>query len=115
MISIQLSKEGKITGPITIDENGRRQFFKLKIIDVRPDENVEIGYWDPKGLHTADNEKERESYLYKSIEQKKFKISTKLVSNLLEKIIVERLSIKNIFETLSTIFTIGRNEFTNEI
>lgn len=89
----------------------------MKIIDVRPDENVEIGYWDPKGLHTADNEKERESYLYKSIEQKKFKISTKLVSNLLEKIIVEKLSIKNIdiFESLSTIFTIGRNEFTNEI
>lgn len=84
---------------------------------MRPDENVEIGYWDPKGLHTADNEKERESYLYKSIEQKKFKISTKLVSNLLEKIIVEKLSIKNIdiFESLSTIFTIGRNEFTNEI
>ncbi|XP_026301854.1 glutamate receptor ionotropic, kainate 2 isoform X2 [Apis mellifera] len=74
----ELSKEGKITGPITIDENGQRQFFKLKIIDVRPDESVEIGYWDPDGLHTADNEKERESYLYKSIEQKKFKISTKL-------------------------------------
>ncbi|XP_016918905.1 glutamate receptor ionotropic, kainate 2-like isoform X2 [Apis cerana] len=74
----ELSKEGKITGPITIDENGQRQFFKLKIIDVRPDESVEIGYWDPEGLHTADNEKERESYLYKSIEQKKFKISTKL-------------------------------------
>ncbi|XP_043794555.1 glutamate receptor ionotropic, kainate 2-like isoform X3 [Apis laboriosa] len=74
----ELSKEGKITGPITIDENGQRQFFKLKIIDVRQDESVEIAYWDPEGLHAADNEKERESYLYKSIEQKKFKISTKL-------------------------------------
>ncbi|XP_076302243.1 glutamate receptor ionotropic, kainate 2-like, partial [Lasioglossum baleicum] len=74
----ELSNEGKITGPITISENGRREFFNVRIIDVREGESVQTGYWDPDGLHSTDSEQERESYLYKSIEQKKFKISTKL-------------------------------------
>lgn len=60
---------------------------------MRQDESVEIGYWDPEGLHAADNEKERESYLYKSIEQKKFKISTKLVSNT-QSVRIKKLLIK---------------------
>ncbi|OAD59458.1 Glutamate receptor, ionotropic kainate 2 [Eufriesea mexicana] len=74
----ELSNQGKITGPITIDENGRRQFFNVRIMDVREGESVQTGYWDPDGLHSIDSEQERENYLYKSIEQKKFKISTKL-------------------------------------
>lgn len=75
----QLSKQGKITGPITLDENGHRQYFNIRIMDVRPGESVQTGYWDPDGLHSIDNEEERESYLYKSIELKKFKITTKVV------------------------------------
>ncbi|XP_029035806.1 glutamate receptor ionotropic, kainate 2-like [Osmia bicornis bicornis] len=74
----ELSKEGKITGPIGLDENGRRQYSNIRIMDVRPGESVQTGYWDPDGLHSIDNEQERESYLYKSIELKKFKISTKV-------------------------------------
>ncbi|CAK9800332.1 Glutamate receptor ionotropic, kainate 2 [Anthophora plagiata] len=74
----ELSKEGKITGPISFDENGRRQYAKIRIMDVRAGESVQTGYWDPDGLHSIDSEEERESYLYKSIEQKKFKISTKV-------------------------------------
>ncbi|XP_071860840.1 glutamate receptor ionotropic, kainate 2 isoform X1 [Bombus fervidus] len=70
--------EGKLTGPITIDENGQRQSFQIQIIDVRPGENVQTGYWRPDGLHSIKSEKERERYLYKSIELKKFKITTKL-------------------------------------
>ncbi|CAK9806372.1 Glutamate receptor ionotropic, kainate 2 [Anthophora quadrimaculata] len=74
----ELSKEGKITGPMSFDENGRRQYAKIRIMDVRAGESVQTGYWDPDGLHSIDSEEERESYLYKSIEQKKFKISTKV-------------------------------------
>ncbi|XP_017787964.1 PREDICTED: glutamate receptor ionotropic, kainate 2-like isoform X1 [Habropoda laboriosa] len=74
----ELSKEGKITGPMMFDENGRRFYSKIRIMDVRAGESVQTGYWDPDGLHSIDSEKERKDYLYKSIEQKKFKISTKL-------------------------------------
>ncbi|KAK9303590.1 hypothetical protein QLX08_004755 [Tetragonisca angustula] len=70
--------EGKITGPIMIDENGRRQSFQIQIMDVRPEKSVQTAYWLPDGLHSVDSEEGRESYLYKSIGQKKFKISTKL-------------------------------------
>lgn len=64
---------------MTIDESGRRNFFNIRIMDVRTGESVQTGYWDPDGLHSIDSEGERENYLYKSIEQKKFKISTKVV------------------------------------
>ncbi|XP_003706416.2 glutamate receptor ionotropic, kainate 2 isoform X2 [Megachile rotundata] len=74
----ELAKEGKITGPMAIDENGRRQYFNIRIMDLRPDGSVQTSYWDPDGLHLIENEQERESYLYKSIELKKFKITTKL-------------------------------------
>ena len=63
-----------------IDENGRRQSFQIQIMDVRPEKSVQTAYWLPDGLHSVDSEEGRESYLYKSIGQKKFKISTKLVS-----------------------------------
>ena len=72
--------EGKITGPIVIDENGRRQSFQVQIMDVRPEDSVQTAYWLPDGLHSVDSEEGRDNYLYKSIEQKKFKISTKLVN-----------------------------------
>ncbi|XP_076667724.1 glutamate receptor ionotropic, kainate 2 isoform X2 [Andrena cerasifolii] len=74
----ELSKQGKITGPMAIDENGRRQYFNVRIMDVRPGDSVQIGYWDPDGIHAIGSEAERENYLYKSIEQKKFIISTKV-------------------------------------
>ncbi|XP_053977682.1 glutamate receptor ionotropic, kainate 2-like isoform X1 [Hylaeus volcanicus] len=74
----EVSKEGKITGEMSINEDGRRNNFKLRILDMRPGEYVQFGYWDPEGLHTVGSEEERESYWYKSIEQKKFIISTKV-------------------------------------
>ncbi|XP_043256506.1 glutamate receptor ionotropic, kainate 2-like [Colletes gigas] len=74
----ELSKEGRITGPITINENGRRDYFNIKIMDVRSGKSVQIGYWDPDGIHTVGSEEERENYWYKSIEQKKFMITTKV-------------------------------------
>lgn len=64
---------------MAIDENGRRQYFNVRIMDVRPGDSVQIGYWDPDGIHAIGSEAERENYLYKSIEQKKFIISTKVV------------------------------------
>ncbi|KAK1127273.1 hypothetical protein K0M31_003817 [Melipona bicolor] len=77
----ELSKEGKIrgkiTGPITIGDNGQREYFEIQIMDVRAEESVQIGNWLPKGLDLGDSEKNRKSYLYKSIEQKKFTITTK--------------------------------------
>ncbi|XP_017883266.1 glutamate receptor ionotropic, kainate 2-like [Ceratina calcarata] len=74
----ELSTEGKITGAMTINEEGRRDSFNLRVMDMRAEDSVQIGYWDPDGLHTGDTDQEREQYLYKSIEQKKFKISTKV-------------------------------------
>lgn len=74
----ELSKEGKITGPMRIDENGHRQDFGLRIMDVRPGDSVQVGYWDLEGIHSVGSEQEREDYWTKSIEQKKFIISTKV-------------------------------------
>ncbi|XP_076246197.1 glutamate receptor ionotropic, kainate 2 isoform X2 [Calliopsis andreniformis] len=73
-----ISKQGKITGPMRIDENGRRQDFNLRVMDIRPIDSVQIGYWDTDGLHAVGSEQEREDYWTKSIEQKKFKITTKV-------------------------------------
>ncbi|KAG7201434.1 hypothetical protein KM043_004194 [Ampulex compressa] len=73
----EISKQGKVTGVMSIDEYGRRQTFNLRIMDVR-EEATQTGYWDLDGLHFITNDKERDRYLYKSIEQKKFKITTRL-------------------------------------
>ncbi|XP_078053651.1 glutamate receptor ionotropic, kainate 2 [Augochlora pura] len=73
----ELSKQGKMTGTMAFDDNGHRQEFNVRIMDVREEESVQIGYWDLTGLHTVDSEEERDNYLYKSIEQKKFIVSTK--------------------------------------
>ncbi|XP_076230629.1 glutamate receptor ionotropic, kainate 2 isoform X2 [Nomia melanderi] len=76
----ELSKHGKMTGPIKFDENGRRTYFNVRTMDVRQENSVQTGYWDPDGLHRIGSEEDREKYLYKSIEQKKFIISTKVGS-----------------------------------
>ncbi|CAL7945892.1 unnamed protein product [Xylocopa violacea] len=75
---IELSETGKMTGPIKFNENGQRTHFNVQIMDIRSGGSVQTGYWDPDGLHSIDTEQEREDYLYKSIEQRKFKISTKV-------------------------------------
>lgn len=49
-------------------------------MDVRPGDSVQVGYWDLEGIHSVGSEQEREDYWTKSIEQKKFIISTKVVS-----------------------------------
>lgn len=72
---------GKITGVMNIDEYGRRRNFNITILDFRPD-MIPIGYWDPNGLHPIQTEKDRESYLYKSIQDKMFIISTRVVRNI---------------------------------
>lgn len=74
----ELSKQGKITGPITINNEGRRDNFNIRIVDPRPGESVQIGYWEPAGFHRVGTEEERESYLYKTIGEKKLTISTKV-------------------------------------
>ncbi|KAL6428824.1 hypothetical protein ACFW04_007993 [Cataglyphis niger] len=73
----ELSKMGKITGVMNIDEYGRRRNFNITILDFRPD-MIPIGYWDSNGLHPIQTEKDRESYLYKSIQDKTFIISTRV-------------------------------------
>lgn len=72
---------GKITGVMNIDEYGRRQDFNIQILDFRPDV-VKTGFWDLNGLHLVETEKEMETYLYKSIQDKIFKISTREVRNI---------------------------------
>ncbi|XP_072764014.1 glutamate receptor ionotropic, kainate 2 [Anoplolepis gracilipes] len=73
----ELSKMGKITGVMNIDEYGRRRDFTIQILDFRPDV-IKTGFWDLKGgLQRIRTEKELESYLYKSIQDKIFKISTR--------------------------------------
>lgn len=73
---------GKITGVMNIDEYGRRRNFNITILDFRPD-MIPIGYWDFNGLHPIQTEKDRESYLYKSIQDKTFIISTRVVRNVI--------------------------------
>lgn len=72
----------KITGVINIDKYGRRRNFNITILDFRPDVTA-ISYWDYSGLHPMQTEKERQSYLYKTIQEKTFLISTKVVSNVI--------------------------------
>ncbi|XP_014473269.1 PREDICTED: glutamate receptor ionotropic, kainate 2-like [Dinoponera quadriceps] len=76
----ELSKMGKITGAMSIDEYGRRRNFNIRILDFRQSGIVETGYWDQDGLHFTQTEKEHESYLFKSIQEKKFLISTRVGS-----------------------------------
>ncbi|EGI59306.1 Glutamate receptor, ionotropic kainate 2 [Acromyrmex echinatior] len=72
----ELSKMGKITGVMNIDEYGRRQDFNVKILNFRPSGIVQMGFWEPlTGVNVIRTEKEQDSYLYKSIEEKIFKIS----------------------------------------
>lgn len=72
---------GKITGIMNIDEYGRRRDFNIRILDFRPNV-VQTAFWDVNGLHLIRNEKELENYLYKSIQEKTFKISTREVRNI---------------------------------
>ncbi|XP_018339843.1 PREDICTED: glutamate receptor ionotropic, kainate 2-like isoform X1 [Trachymyrmex septentrionalis] len=72
----ELSKKGKITGVMNIDEYGRRQDFNVKILNFQPSGTVKIGFWEPSsGVNVIRTEKEEDSYLYKSMEEKIFKIS----------------------------------------
>ncbi|XP_018368899.1 PREDICTED: glutamate receptor ionotropic, kainate 2-like isoform X2 [Trachymyrmex cornetzi] len=72
----ELSKMGKITGVINIDEYGRRQDFNVKILNFRPSGIAQIGFWEPlSGVNVQPTEKEQDSYLYKSMEEKIFRIS----------------------------------------
>lgn len=87
----QLSKMGKITGPMSIDEYGRRQIFDIQILDFQQPSIVETAYWNSDGLHFLKTEQELESYLYKNIQEKMFKISTRVVCNV---IFINALDIK---------------------
>ncbi|XP_029168161.1 glutamate receptor ionotropic, kainate 2-like [Nylanderia fulva] len=73
----ELSKMGKITGSMNIDEYGHRREFNIQILDFRPN-IVQTAFWDINGLHLIRNEEELESYLYKSIQEKTFAISIKV-------------------------------------
>lgn len=70
---------GKITGMMNFDEYGRRRNFNLRILDFRPPNFVQTGFWDADGLTLIRTEEELEGYLYKSIKEKNFIISTKVV------------------------------------
>ncbi|KAL0124437.1 hypothetical protein PUN28_006343 [Cardiocondyla obscurior] len=73
----ELSKMGKITGIMNIDEHGRRQDFKIKILNFQQSRIMQMGFWDSDGVHLIRTE-ELERYLYTSIKDKTFRISTKL-------------------------------------
>ncbi|XP_071571021.1 glutamate receptor ionotropic, kainate 2 isoform X3 [Temnothorax nylanderi] len=74
----EISKMGKITGVMNIDECGRRQDFNVKIMNFRQSDVVQTGFWASGSVQLLRTEKERESELYKSIREKIFKISTKI-------------------------------------
>lgn len=74
---------GKITGAMNIDKYGRRREFNIQILDFRSEKIITTGFWDIYGLHfDSKTEKEMESYLYKSIKEKEFIISTIVVRNI---------------------------------
>jgi len=68
---------GKITGVINIDEYGRRQDFNVTIFNFHPSDIVQMGFWEPSsGVNMfIQTEKEQEHYLYKSIEEKIFRVT----------------------------------------
>lgn len=70
---------GKITGVMNIDEYGRRQDFNIKILSFRQADIIQTGSWNSTGFHPIQTEKEQENYLYKSMQEKQFKISIKIV------------------------------------
>nr|XP_033338694.1 glutamate receptor ionotropic, kainate 2-like isoform X2 [Megalopta genalis]XP_033338703.1 glutamate receptor ionotropic, kainate 2-like isoform X2 [Megalopta genalis] len=74
----ELSKQGKMTGSMVFDDNGRRKEFNVRIMDVRQNGSVQIAYWDVDGLHKFGTQEDLDKYLYKSIEEKKFVVSTKV-------------------------------------
>ncbi|KAL6255077.1 hypothetical protein P5V15_013411 [Pogonomyrmex californicus] len=74
----ELSKMGKITGLMDIDEDGHRQDFNIKVLDFRQSGVVQTGLWNSNGLTFTMTEQEQESYLYKSIKDKIFKITTRI-------------------------------------
>ncbi|XP_012061138.1 PREDICTED: glutamate receptor ionotropic, kainate 2-like [Atta cephalotes] len=77
----EISKRGKITGIMYIDEYGRRRDFNVKILNFRQsNKDIQIlGYWDTfKGLHISHIRKKEDIYLYKRfMEEKIFKISVR--------------------------------------
>lgn len=74
---------GKITGLMSIDEYGRRQDFNVKILDFRQKDFVQMGFWDSGGVHRLLTDKEQESYMYESIQDRTLRISTKIVRNII--------------------------------
>lgn len=70
---------GKITGIMNIDEYGRRQDFNITVLNFRQPNIAPMGFWASDTLHVIPSEKEIESYLYKSIQDKLFKVSTRVV------------------------------------
>ncbi|EZA54693.1 glutamate receptor ionotropic, kainate 2 isoform X2 [Ooceraea biroi] len=77
----ELSKMGKITGIMSIDEYGHRDNFKIYILNFRqPGNPTQIGFWMPNSgdVQLMQTKHEIESYLYKSIQDKHFKISTRV-------------------------------------
>jgi len=73
----------KITGVMDIDECGHRQDFNVKILSFRQSGMVQTGFWNLSGVQLIRTQTELESYLYKSITEKTFTISLKIVCILL--------------------------------
>ncbi|EGI59304.1 Glutamate receptor, ionotropic kainate 2, partial [Acromyrmex echinatior] len=73
----EISKRGKITGIIYIDEYGRRRDFNVKILNFRQSSMIQTGYWDTfNGIHIKQMKKVKDIYIYgRFIEEKIFKIS----------------------------------------
>ncbi|XP_012061140.1 PREDICTED: glutamate receptor ionotropic, kainate 2-like [Atta cephalotes] len=73
----EISKRGKITGLIYIDEYGRRRDFNVTILNFRQSSMIQTGYWDTfNGIHVKQIKKEKDIYIYRRfIEEKIFKIS----------------------------------------
>ncbi|XP_018345205.1 PREDICTED: glutamate receptor ionotropic, kainate 2-like [Trachymyrmex septentrionalis] len=71
----KISKKGKITGIMNIDEYGRRQHFNVKILNFQQSGVIQTGYWDFNGIHTTQIKEEKDIYLERFMEEKIFKIS----------------------------------------
>ncbi|XP_018361371.1 PREDICTED: glutamate receptor ionotropic, kainate 5-like, partial [Trachymyrmex cornetzi] len=71
----EISKKGKITGIVHIDEYGRRQYFNIKILNFQQSGVIQMGYWDFDGIHVTQIKEEKDIYLQRFIEEKIFKIS----------------------------------------
>nr|QHN69187.1 ionotropic receptor 5 [Sirex nitobei] len=73
----EISKVGRLTGPMAFDEFGQRS-FSIEIVEYQQNQSVKIATWTNQGLKLIRSTEESEGYKVKSIEKMLLKVTTRL-------------------------------------